>query len=158
MLTSPNASGSSQLDRDDAIKWIVVAVLVFAALMAILVTRQLSRPLDNLVTKQVCSAYGEAVGRDVLSYERSNRMSLANRSNGSCLLAPAEGGGENLQVSIPDAHPGAIYEATKLMLFILQLGAASAAVRLLADPLLDRFVRNVGSGPDPDRTTAGPAH
>lgn len=48
---------------------------------------------------------------------------------------------ETLQVSLADIDTGTFYRGMKIAFIILQLGAASAAVRLIADPLLDRFVR-----------------
>lgn len=126
---------------DDAVKWVVVLVLVLAALMAVLVTRRVVAPVDGFMTQQVCKGYGKEIGRELVSYQRSNRMALANRTTGSCLFGPLADSPDQLTVAIPDAHPSRVYGAAKFMTFLLQLGAASAAVRLLADPLLDRFVR-----------------
>ena len=48
---------------------------------------------------------------------------------------------DSLVVSLVDIETSGLYRAAKILFAILQLGAASAAVRLLADPLFDRFVR-----------------
>ena len=47
----------------------------------------------------------------------------------------------NVQLSIVEIDPGGLYRTIKVMGIVLQLGAASVAVRALGDPLLDRFVR-----------------
>lgn len=52
---------------------------------------------------------------------------------------------ETIQISFADFEPGRMYQAYKIMFIALQLGAASAAVRFLGDPLLDRFVRRPSS-------------
>ena len=47
----------------------------------------------------------------------------------------------NVQLSIEEIEPDGLYRTIKVMGIVLQLGAASVAVRALGDPLLDRFVR-----------------
>lgn len=141
MPASLIAERAAPQGRDDAIRWVVVLVLVFAALMAALATRKVVSPIDSLITNRVCTAHGKAIGHSLIGYERSNRLALANRTSGSCTYAPAQGETENLVVPIPEANPGSLYSGVKVMTLLLQLGAASAAIRLLADPLLDRFVR-----------------
>jgi hypothetical protein len=133
---SPKLSSS-----DDAVKWIVVLAVVLVALLSVLVTRKLVAPVDGFMTQQVCKSYGKEIGRELESYQRSNRLALANRTDGSCTYRPTTDSPDKLIVSIPDAHPTSVYGAAKFITFLLQLGAASAAVRLLADPLFDRFVR-----------------
>ncbi|MCP4222824.1 MAG: hypothetical protein GY773_05730 [Actinomycetia bacterium] len=48
----------------------------------------------------------------------------------------------NVQVDLQDVDPGALYRTLKIMGIVLQLGAASLAVRVLGEPILDRFVRS----------------
>jgi hypothetical protein len=141
MMTQTPTSSSS-VTSDDAVKWVVILVLVFVALVAILITRRLVSPIDGLATQQVCNAHGDVISREPVSYERSNRIAVVGRSVGSCTFGPAEGATDDLVVPIPEANPSSTYRAVKVMTFVLQLGAASVAVRLLAEPLLDRFVRN----------------
>ncbi len=141
-LTAPRAAPES---RDDAIRWVVVITLVLAALIAALITRKVVSPIDSLVTNRVCTSHGKAIGHTLVGYQRSNRLAIANRTAGTCTYAPAQGETEKLVVPIPETDPGSLYTAVKVMTLILQLGAASAAVRLLADPLLDRFVRSRGA-------------
>ncbi|MEZ5410492.1 MAG: hypothetical protein R2761_20870 [Acidimicrobiales bacterium] len=120
----------------------VVGGLVAAGLLAMMMAGWVLGPLDTLLTKQVCADYGDQVGREVTSYERSNRIALVGRTSGSCTYAaPVEDpAAAPLTVAIPDTDPSRLYGAVKVMLFVVKLGAASAAVRLLADPLFARFV------------------
>ncbi len=135
------AAPPSVSNNEDAIKWVVVLMLVFVALLAMIAARRVVAPVDGLVTQLACKDHGKLIGRELMSYERSNHLAIAGRTDGSCRYGPVQGGSDNLEVSIPEIGPGGIYGATKVMGFVLQLGAASVAVRLLADPLLDRFVR-----------------
>jgi hypothetical protein len=147
-------------DTENLAKWIIVGVLAVSALFTIMVTRQLTGPLDGLLTQQVCSAHGEEINRPVTGYERARRFVLTNRSEGACFNgAPIDEDSESdgatdepvveedpteidtLVVPLTEAEPGGLYRAGKLMALVLQLGAASAVVRFLADPLFDRFVR-----------------
>lgn len=144
LSSSPTKRPLAASGRGDTARWVVVGVLVFTGLFAMLATGWVLRPLDGLLTKQACAQYGDVVGREVMSYERSNRVALVGRRSGSCTYAapatdPAAG---ELTVAIPDTDPSRLYGAVKVMLFVVELGAASTAVRILADPLLDRFVRN----------------
>ncbi len=143
MLTSPPPNQTRQGSGDNGnTRWAVVGGLVVAGLLAMMVAGWVLAPLDGLLTKQVCASYGDQLGRDVTSYERSKRVALIGRTSGSCTYAapaadPAAG---PLTVPIPETDPSQLYSAVKVMLFVVKLGAASAAVRLLADPLFDRFV------------------
>lgn len=143
MLTSPppNQTRPGTAGNGNT-KWVVVGGLVVAGLLAMIVAGRILAPLDGLLTKQVCADYGDQLGREVTSYERSNRVALIGRTSGSCTYAvPAtDPAAEPLTVPIPETDPSQLYGAVKAMLFIVKLGAASAAVRLLADPLFDRFV------------------
>jgi hypothetical protein len=47
-----------------------------------------------------------------------------------------------LLLGLDEIDPGSLYRALKIMGVVLQLGAASLVVRLLGEPLLDRFVRS----------------
>ena len=49
--------------------------------------------------------------------------------------------GDTLLMTLDEIEPGGLYRAGKIMGIVLQLGAASLAIRLIGDPLLDRFVR-----------------
>jgi len=120
----------------------VIGVLVVAGLVAMSAAGRILAPLDSLLTKQVCDDYGDQLGREVASYERSNRVALIGRSSGSCTYAaPAtDPAAAPLTVPIGETDPSRLYGAVKVMLFVVKLGAASAAVRLLADPLFGRFV------------------
>lgn len=143
MLTSPPPDRTRQGPLDDGnIRWAVVGGLVVAGLLAMMAAGRVLGPLDGLLTKQVCADYGDQLGREVTSYERSNRVALLGRTSGSCTYAapvtdPSAG---PLTVPIPETDPSRLYGAVKVMLFVVKLGAASATVRLLADPLFDRFV------------------
>ncbi len=144
MLTSPSPNRSRQGGDPERgnVRWAVVGGLVVAGLLAMMAAGRVLGPLDGLLTKQVCADYGDQLGREVSSYERSNRVALVGRTSGSCTyVAPVtDPGAGPLTVSIPEADPSQLYGAVKVMLFIVKLGAASAIVRLLADPLFDRFV------------------
>ncbi len=54
---------------------------------------------------------------------------------------PADEPVETIEVSLADIETGGFYRGMKWLFIALQLGIASAAVRIVADPLLDRFVR-----------------
>jgi len=47
-----------------------------------------------------------------------------------------------IQLTIDEIQPGSLYRIMKFMAVVLQLGIASIAVRVVGDPLLDRFVRS----------------
>jgi len=143
MLTSPPPSRTREGHPGTGnTKWVVVGGLVVVALLAMMVAGWVLGPLDTLLTRQVCADYGDRVGREVIAYERPNQIVVFGRTSGSCTYgAPvADPAAAPLTVSIPDTDPGRLYGAVKVMLFIVKLGAASAAVRLLADPLFGRFV------------------
>ena len=101
----------------DPAKWVVVAVLATAALDTIMLTRQLTGPLDGLLTQQVCSAYGEEIGRPATGSERSIRFALLNRSEGMCFYGPPEteedgdeGASADPAVASGDADPAVVDE------------------------------------------------
>jgi hypothetical protein len=143
MLTSPHPDRARAGHPGNGnTRWVVVGGLVVAGLLAMMVAGWVLAPLDGLLTKQVCADYGDQLGREVVSYERSNRVAVFGRTSGSCTYAAPEAdpAAALLTVSIPETDPSRLYGAVKVMLFIVKLGAASAAVRLLADPLFGRFV------------------
>ena len=148
-----------QLDQQALI---VVGILAFAAVVGLFIARQLTSPFVGLATQQACSAHGDDLSRPVTGYEREKKLSLFDRTDGACFYGPItiEEGEEEavvagqpldaaaiaaepqtLEVSLADFDDGGLYRAVRLMSTVLQLGAASVAIRLLADPLLDRFVR-----------------
>lgn len=49
--------------------------------------------------------------------------------------------GEQVVVAIPEIETGSFYRGMKWLFLIVQLGVGSGVARLVADPLLDRFVR-----------------
>ncbi|MDH3683800.1 MAG: hypothetical protein OEV40_28085 [Acidimicrobiia bacterium] len=173
-MTQPSTGTPKfELTRDDLAKWAIVALLVVVGVVALMFTRRLIVPVDDLVTGYECTTHGrDELSREALDHERSNRFSLVDRTDGYCVFGPVvefdeEGevvqpavdevaaadsateqtedappaGIETLQISLADIETGAFYRGMKIVFIILQLGAASAAVRLIADPLLDRFVR-----------------
>jgi hypothetical protein len=143
-------------------KLIVAGILVFAAVAGLIIARQLTGPFVGLATQQACSSYGDELSRSVTGYEKERRLSLSGRTDGMCFygaVTPEDGEEEavvfgqtltadeiagqpaTLEISLAEFDTGGLYKAVRLMSAVLQLGAASVAVRLLADPLLDRFVR-----------------
>ncbi|MEM9131595.1 MAG: hypothetical protein AAF962_20500 [Actinomycetota bacterium] len=150
---------------------IVVAIVIVVGLTALFFARRAIDPLDRFVTAQMCSGPGDEVFRPVEEAEASNRFALVDRREGWCLFGPvdqvlAEEAADELdddeeppplsagaqilaaadpaaevQVAVPDLEPGSLYRAWKWMNLLLQFGAASFAVRLVADPLFDRFIR-----------------
>ena len=171
-MTQPSVSDPKfEMNGAQATKWLIVALLVVVAVMALLFARRLIAPVDDLLTQQACSTYGkDELSRESTGYERSNRFSLIDRTYGFCEFGPvveydedgevvqpvigedtdggdaaaeasAEASVDSLVVSLADIETSGFYRAAKILLAVLQLGAASAVVRLLADPLLDRFVR-----------------
>ncbi len=51
---------------------------------------------------------------------------------------------EPLMLALPDVETGGFYRGMKWVFVLAQLGVASSAARVVADPLLDRFVRRPG--------------
>ena len=182
-MTQPSISPPKfEMSNANIIKWVIVAVLVVAAIIAMSFARRMIGPLDNLVTSQACTLHGkEELSRESVGYEASNRFALTNRSDGFCEFGPVvefdedgdvvepepEAGEEEeasadsaavpevpeerLQVSLADIETGRFYGAMKIVFVLLQFGAASAAVRLLGDPLFDRFVRRPSNSSPPRR-------
>jgi hypothetical protein len=160
-MTLPSLARPPLNLNQDSARWVIVGVLAASALITIMLIRQVTGPLDGLLTQQVCSAHGTEIGRPVIGYERSRPFALIGRSEGTCLYGPpvavegddAEPDGTavavedepaavgDLEIPLDEADPGGLYRASKVLAILLQLGAASAVVRFLADPLLDRFVR-----------------
>ena len=162
-MTQPSVSDPKQFEMngEQAAKWLIVAFLVVVAVMALFFARRLIAPVDGLLTQQACSTYGkDELSRESTGYERSNRFSLIDRGYGQCEFGPvvqydedgeiveslvdedvADTPADSLVVSLADIETGGFYRAAKILFVVLQLGAASAVVRLSADPLLDRFVR-----------------
>ncbi len=158
---------------------IVVAIVIVVGLTAFFFARQAIEPLDRFVTTQMCAGPGDEVFRPVEDAEASRRFALLNRTEGWCLFGPvdqelAEEAADELdddeeppelspgaqvladvaadaetQVALPELEPGGLYRAWKWMNLVLQFGAASFAVRLVADPLFDRFVRPQKRRPRP---------
>ena len=154
------------MSSQDAVKWVLVVFLVGVAITTLVVARGLIAPLDGLLTSRVCNVHGDEISREVIDYERSNRFGLVDRSHGWCLYGPlleldengdpiegAEGAGETptddpftaetdqLLLTLDEIEPDGLYTLGKAIGIVLQLGAASLAVRVLGDPLLERFVR-----------------
>lgn len=163
--TKPKPTDQSTLSFADVALWVILALLVFVAIVALLFARRLYAPVDSIVTQRVCSEYGETLSRERVDHERSNRFSLVDRTDGYCVFGPVQdleaidGGASTddgaaaediegdpaaqatIQVSLADLETDRFYTAIKWMGVIFQLGVASLAVRIVADPLLDRFVR-----------------
>ena len=152
-----------QPDLGDAIKWIVVASLIGVAVIGFVFAGRLYGPIDLLVTRQACQQHGDELSRPVTDQQTSNKLSLGDRVEGHCVFGPVadldpEDGealedivseevladptsAEPLEVSLADIETGRFYRWSKYAGVVLQLGAASFLVRIVADPLLDRFVR-----------------
>ena len=155
------------MNRQDTATWVVVAIMIAVGFFGLVLTRQVLAPVDDLITDQACSTHGDQLQRPVVAYERSNRFGLINRTYGSCVFGPVEieelpEGVEapepdesdgpilgadadpevQLVLGLDEIQPGPLYRTLKIMGVVLQLGAASVAVRLLGEPLLDRFIRS----------------
>lgn len=185
MQQTPIKSPTIDVNRTTVTKWVIIGLLVVVAFVALMFSRRLIQPLDNLLTQQQCSTYGrEELSRQTVDREASNRFSLIDRTEGHCVFGPIvefdedgeviepdasdgeaatseevtaeEARGEpadatdeavdevpqeTIQVSLADIETSGFYRGMKWLFIAVQLGAASAAVRIAADPLLDRFVR-----------------
>lgn len=170
MIEIPTPTKRPIVRPPDLTTVIVVGIVIVVGLVALIMARRAIDPLDNLLTEQACSAPGDEVYRPVEEVEPSNRFALVNRSRGWCLFGPVdvelateaiealdgEEGPElsagaqllaaadpttEVRLGIPEIEPGGLYRAGKWMGLLLQLGAASVAIRLVADPLFDRFIR-----------------
>jgi hypothetical protein len=178
MQQTPIKPPNVDMSREAVTRWLVIGFLVLVAFVALMFSRRLIQPMDNVLTQRECSTYGrEVVSRESVDYEASNRFSLIDRTQGYCEFGPvvefdedgeviepelseeagagadtaaAEGAAPadepvaTIQISLADMETTGFYRGTKWMFIALQIGAASAAVRIVADPLLDRFVRRPG--------------
>ena len=158
-VSSPRQRQSSA--EDTTVKWIVAGGLVFVAIVGYLFAGRITGPIEGLVTQQACSRHSsdQMLFRPVSEYEHPGRFLFLTTSEGTCTYGPieidqndnspealaaeasAETAPERVEVSLADIEPGGLYGAMGVISFVLKLGAASTLVRLLADPLLDRFVR-----------------
>lgn len=156
------------MTTQNVVKWVVFGFLVAVGVVALFFARQMIAPLDGLLTSRACSIHGDELSRPVVEHERSNRFGLVDRSHGWCLYGPIEledeeedgdgaivgddveaaepatDGVDTVRLTIDEIEPGGLYAMGKLMGIVVQLGAASVAVRTVAEPLLDRFVRSAG--------------
>ena len=164
--TIPNAGALTDKLRENPAKWIVVTIMVVVALLTLVFTRQAIRPIDDRVTEFACSSYGDDLARPLLSHQRSNRFGLANRTYASCSFGPVDpdalaelpveydddgeplprpespfDDAEPMALAVSDFEPIGLYGLVKGMGIVLQLGVASLAVRLVGEPLLERFAR-----------------
>ena len=178
MQQTPIQTPNFDVNLATVIKWVVIGFLVVVAFVALMFSRRLIQPMDNILTQSECSTHGrEELSREALDSEASNRFSVINRSEGHCVFGPVvefddegevieplpppgadiDAGGavapeddvpvETIQVSLADIETSGFYRGMKWLFIALQLGAASAAVRIVGDPLLDRFVRRPRSTP-----------
>lgn len=152
-----------QPELEDAIKWIAIVALIAVGIVGFIFAGRLYAPIDLLVTRQACQQYGDELSRPVTDQETSDKVRLTSRVEGRCFFGPVadldpEDGetpedilseeilndpasAEPLEVSLADIETSRFYRWSKYAGVLLQLGAASFLVRILADPLLDRFVR-----------------
>ena len=143
---------------------VVVIAVILVGLVAMGFARRAIDPLDGVLTRRACAVVGDEVSRPVESVQASNRFAVTNRTEGWCwfgpvdvelaaeradeladdavvelspgaeILAAADPTGE-VQLTVPQIEPGGLYRAGKWMLLLLQLGAASFAIRLVAEPI-----------------------
>ncbi len=128
-------------------EWVVVLVLAVLAFVALSVARNaIVVPLDNLVAQQVCRSHGEEIGQPLVDSERANTFTLGEETEGFCQYGPGAGPeGEELpaaRLTIAESTPSALYQVSKVIGVILQLGAASMVLRFLVDPVFE-FYRSV---------------
>ncbi len=171
MIQSPPTPSRLPFRAPDVPTLIIVGVLIVVGLVAMGFARQAIEPLDGLLTRRACAAIGDEVARPVRDVEASNRFALTNRSQGWCEFGPvdperaaeledklapgqepdlSEGAARlaladaeiDVQVPLPELVLDGLYRAGKWMGLLLQFGAASIAVRIVADPLFEYFVRN----------------
>ncbi|MFV0525868.1 MAG: hypothetical protein ACK5RL_15380 [Acidimicrobiales bacterium] len=157
----------NQIANLDSARWTVIGILAVAALLAIALARVVTGPIENLATRQVCADFGEPLDRQVEGYERTKRFTLLGWTGGECTFGPstvepatsADGSVEAevdapfdeataaalaadptqpLTVPLGDVPKGGLYRIIRLMSFVLQIGAASSAVRVLAEPVAER--------------------
>ena len=184
MQQTPIRAPNIDVNRQTIARVLVISFLVLVAFLALMFSRRVIQPMDNILTQQQCTTHGrEVLSRQTVDSEASNRFSLINRSRGSCEFGPVvefdedgevvelppaeieagsatdlngdpidpeliEEPAETVEVSLADIETSGFYRGMKWLFIALQLGAASAAVRLVGEPLLDRFVRQPAS---PDR-------
>lgn len=144
MHTSPakpaNLSIESMTERFDPIKYFLVGILVVMALIVWSIGRnQVVRPLDEILTEQLCLDHGDEIERDSVGYERSNRFGLVNRSVGYCLYGEGPNGEAPITLTIEDTAPGPLYRGAKWVGVIIQFGIVSIFLRFTVDPVLDGY-------------------
>ncbi|MEL7158233.1 MAG: hypothetical protein AAFN30_16765 [Actinomycetota bacterium] len=170
MIEIPSAVKRPEIKPPEPTTIVVIVAVILVGLVALVFARRAIEPLDRLLTEQVCASAGDEVARPVEEVEPSNRFALVNRSQGWCRFGPVDPDLEaelaeeladdevvelsagaqllavsdpaaEVQLALPDLQLGDLYRAGKWMGVLLQLGAASVAIRLVADPLFDRFIR-----------------
>lgn len=133
---------------------LLAAVLLVVGFFTLQVARRVTVPVDNFVTEQACTTFGDRFGRPVVDYETATRFSRFNTSEGSCTFGPVElpdieddaeelevlpdiEASDVVQVTLLDTEPGPLYGAAKIMIVILQLGLVSAVLRIVGVPLFN---------------------
>ncbi len=132
-------------------RWVVIAIIAILSLQVLNFARErLVAPFDGLITEQMCLRYGEDTGRTLLDFERSNRFTLGERSDGFCSYGPGLNGEPALSLTVQETEPGALYTWAKVVGILLQLGVVSTFIRLVTEPALEtyRFIaERLGFGP-----------
>ncbi|MFV0258474.1 MAG: hypothetical protein ACK5PP_08520 [Acidimicrobiales bacterium] len=147
----------------------MIGILAASALLAIGLARIVTGPIENLATRQVCATFGEPLERPLDGYERTKRFTVLGWTGGECVFGPsatepvtaADGADEAavdapfdeattaalaadptqpLTVPLGDVPKGGLYRIIRLMSFVLQIGAASSAIRVLAEPVAERVL------------------
>jgi len=167
-MTRPSNIPSFNMPPIDRAKSIVVGLMVVAGLLSWIFVRQAIAPIDSFFTEYACAQHGNTLLREVEATQRSNRFGLISRTEAVCFFGPIEIDPEReneidpellsvardtpaeiaaapLTVPFVDFEPTPIYRVIKIMGIAFQLGVVSFAVRLVGEPLLDRFGRS-----DPD--------
>ncbi|MEM7339790.1 MAG: hypothetical protein AAF467_14145 [Actinomycetota bacterium] len=135
---------------------LLAAVLLVVGFFTLQVARRVTVPVDNFVTEQACTNFGNRFGRPVVEYETATRFSRFDTSEGSCTFGPVEppdieedveelevlpdiADSDVVRVTLLDTEPGPLYDAAKVMIVILQLGLVSLALRVVGVPLFNRL-------------------
>ena len=138
--TEPDASPSISGHNFDYGRWLLIVGIAISALIVLVVARNtIVRPFDSLVTEQACRSFGEDIQRPLIEFQRSDRVTLTDRTDGFCFYGAGEGGDGTVRYTLEEIEPGPMYTMAKIGGIVLQLGVASIFLRLITDPALGLY-------------------
>ncbi len=140
MMTKQSVTAELSSSLKDPGRWLIIGVIAVAAFFVLWFARnQIVQPFDELVTERLCVAHGEEIGRELATFERSNRFGLRNRSHGSCSFLAGENGEPAMMLTLAETVTGPMFRMAKIVGLVLQFGVVSIFLRLVVDPILSTY-------------------